>query len=112
VTVERRVESQSASGEVTWTWEAHPDIGEAGRVWASVIPNSGSKFMAANQLQVDVSHTVRVRRQAGYRTDQRIAHDVEPGVTEYLAIEAVIPVNDDRQKIDLMCKLRESTGFR
>lgn len=106
VTVQNRVESRSSSGEVTWTWA------DWKTVWASVLPAAGQRFFQAQQLQTTVTHTVRVRYQPGFRTDQRITHQVEPGVTQTFEVQAVIPVRDDKRHLDLMCVAREADGFR
>lgn len=106
VTFQRYAEVRSASGEVTREWE------DWRTVWASVMPLSGNKLFAAEQLQSQLTHTVRVRYQPGYRTNQRIVHEVEPGVLQYMAIEAVIPIRDDKHHMDIMCVLREAEGWR
>lgn len=106
VTVQRPVDVRSSSGEVTRTWE------DWRTVWASVLPIAGNKFFAADQVQSSVTHTVKVRFQNGYRTNQRIVHEVEPGVSQYMAIEAVLPLRDDKHHLDLMCVLREAEGWR
>ena len=106
VLVENPVETRSASGEITRTWA------EWKRVWAAVLPVAGQKFFQASQLQVEVTHTVRVRFQPGFRTDQRITHEVEPGVSQRFEVMAVLPVRDEKTFIDLMCIQRESEGFR
>lgn len=106
VTVQTRTESRSGSGEVTWNWV------DWRTVWASVLPLSGTKYFSAEQLQAATTHTVKVRYQPGYRTDQRVKHEVEPGVFQYFAIEAVVPIGSDKRHLDLMCTLREATGWR
>lgn len=112
VTVLRPVETRSASGEVVTSYEADTDIGDQGRVWASILPLSGNRFFAADQIQSKVSHELRVRYQDGYRTHHRIRYEAEPGKFQEFAVEAVLPIASDRARLSLMCELRETTGWR
>ena len=112
VTVLRPVETRSASGEVVTTYEADTAIGDAGAVWASILPLSGNRFFAADQLQTKVTHEVRVRYQDGYRSHHRIRHEAEPGKFREFAIDAVLPLASDRHRLSLMCVLRETTGWQ
>jgi len=107
------VESQSGSGEVTVTYEPATGIGAGdGKVWAQILPLAGAKYFAADAVNSRVTHTIRVRRQAGFRTNQRVRHEPEPGKFQELDVEAVLEIATDRRHVALMCVLRESEGWR
>lgn len=106
ITVQRPVETRSGSGEVTVAWE------DWRTVWADVKPLAGRKLFAADQIGSNLTHEIRVRYQHGFRTNQRVKFEAEPGEYQYMAIEAVLPIETDRDRLSLMCELREAEGWR
>jgi SPP1 family predicted phage head-tail adaptor len=107
IEVREPVETRSASGEVVVTY---PNEGR--RVWAQVLPLAGDKFFAADQVQSVVKYRIRVRYRHGYRSNQRVFFEAEPGKTQEFDIEAVLPIASDLTHLNLMCVLRESEGWR
>jgi SPP1 family predicted phage head-tail adaptor len=112
ITVLRPVETRSDSGEVVTSYEPDSAIGDNGRVWAQILPLSGSRYLAAEQLDTRVTHEVRVRYQDGYRDNRWIAWEAEPGIVQTLSVVAVLPIAADRARLSLMCELRGATGWR
>lgn len=106
VTVQRRVDSQSGSGEVARTWQNWRTV------WADVIQARGSKYLAADQIEAAQDVTVVVRFRTGYRTDQRVLFEHETGQFQTLEIVAVVPVRNDPGALELQCKLRQADGYR
>lgn len=106
VVFQHRVQTQDSTGEVQWVWQDFRTVS------AAVIPLSGQKVFAANQLQGMATHTIRVRYQAGYRTDQRIKYEQEPGYFAYFEIVYAPDVNSRHQWIDILAKQRESDGWQ
>lgn len=106
VTVQRQVRAQSASGEVSWTWE------DWRTVWGDVVHARGSKYLAAQQIEAAQDVTVVVRYRTGYRTDQRLRFEHETGEFQTLDILGIVHVRNDPSKVELQCKLREADGFQ
>lgn len=106
ITVQRPVEARSGSGEITTTWE------DWRTVWADVRPLNGRKLIAADAVQSNLTHEIRLRYQHGFRTNQRVKFEAEPGVFQYMAIESVVPIEQDRDRLSFMCELREAAGWR
>jgi SPP1 family predicted phage head-tail adaptor len=105
ITIQLRVESQSASGEVTYSWADWREV------WAEIAPSRGSQYFAAQQLQNQQPVTIRMRYMPGIRTDQRVKVVVE-GVNQYYAIDSVIDPAFGHKQIELMCRMIESDGFQ
>lgn len=108
-----RVRTQSDSGAWSETLTPAAAIGAGdGKVWAEVSPVSGSKYFAADMVNSRVSHTILVRYQHGFRSDQVVKHETEPGLFQEFEVESVLPLEMDRARCVLMCVLRESEGWR
>ena len=106
VTIQRRQESQSTSGEVSWLWYDWLEV------WAHVKPATGDKYFTAAQIDSSQSIIVTVRWRKGYRTDQRVVFDREDGRYQIYDIDAVVEPGIGHRYIDLMCRMREADGFR
>lgn len=106
VTVQKRVQSQSGSGEVTWVWQ------DWRTVWADIVQARGAKYAAADQIEAAQDVTLTVRYRTGYRTDQRVRVEHETGQFQTLEIVAVVPVRNDLNALELQCKLRQADGYR
>lgn len=75
VTIEQPLESQDATtGAITVTWSA---------LWtnvpAEIVPRSGREFLAAQQLQAEVTTLITFRARSGLTPKMRIVH----GTTVY-----------------------------
>lgn len=106
VTVQRRAEVQSASGEVSYTWV------DWRTVWADVVQARGAKYLAAGQIEQAQDVTVTVRYRTGYRTDQRVRFEHETGEFQTLDVVSVVPGRNDLHVLELQCKLRQADGFQ
>lgn len=106
VTFQERVRSQNSTGEVEWLWK------DFRTVRADVIPQTGMKFFVAYQLQAKVSTVIRIRYQAGFRTDMRIKYEKEPGKFQYFEVVSLQEVRERRHWIDCMCNQREADGWQ
>lgn len=106
VTVQRRVESRSGSGAITWTWA------DWRTVWADVLEARGAKYLAAAQIQAAQDVTIVVRYRTGYRTDQRVRFEHETGEFQTLDIVSIASVRNDPGKLELTCRMREADGLQ
>lgn len=103
VTIQRRVETQNATGEVVWTWV------DVCSVWAEIAAVSGREFFAAQQVQAMVTHAITIRYRSGIVAKMRIIEDCDQSI-QY-DIEAPLP-NARRTEIRLMCVTRDAEGWR
>lgn len=109
VTLQRRVESQGSTGEVTWTWQDE-DV-----VWAAVEPIQGREFFASQQVQAEVTTRIRIRYRPNIDAKMRVKHVTDagsPGAVVYYGIEAVINPKHRRRELQLMCRERDAEGWR
>lgn len=108
VTLQRRVETQQATGEVTWSWA---DVAE---VWASVEPLQGREYLAAAQVQSGLSTRIRLRHRPGLDEKLRVVHVAEPGSpgrVQVYDVLSVVNVNERDREVHLMCKAKGGEGF-
>lgn len=103
VSLEQRVETANDMGEVTWIWE------EVCKIWAEIAPLNGREFIAAQQVQSNVTHAILIRYRTGVTAKMRIVEVCEPSI-QY-DIEAPLP-NARRTEIKLMCVTRDAEGWR
>lgn len=109
VLLQRRVESQGATGEVTWSWA---DVAE---VWGEVRPVTvRDRVLAGNQLAPEVTTVIRIRRRPGVHAKLRALYVAEPGspglVHTYDVID-VINYNERDRELQLSCRRSDSEGF-
>jgi SPP1 family predicted phage head-tail adaptor len=93
ITIQEPVTARNNYGEAITTWTA------VATVWASVEPLSGREFFAAEHVQSEVTHRVRMRWQSGITPDMRVLFE-----GRVLKIEAVINYSERRTDLQLMCQ--------
>lgn len=103
VTIQRRVETQNATGEVVWTWV------DVCSVWAEIAAVTGREFFGAQQIQSSVTHAITIRYRTGIVAKMRIIEGCD-GAVQY-DIEAPLP-NARRTEIRLLCVTRDAEGWR
>lgn len=74
-------------------------------VWASVEPLSGRELLAAQQVQGETTHRVRMRYQAGVTTSTRLLFNLRP-----LNIVSVINKNEAGAFLELLCTEGPTNG--
>lgn len=104
VTIQERVETQNATGEVVWTWQ------DVCSVWAEISAISGREFFSAQQIQSNVTHTILIRYRPGILAKMR-AVESSCDATIYYDIEAPL-ANARRTELRLMCVTRDADGWR
>lgn len=106
VTIQERVETQNATGEVVWTWQ------DVACVWAEIAAVNGREFFSAQQIQSNVTHTILIRWRRGIVAKMRVVEDGGScGDTVYYDIEAPL-ANARRTELRLMCVTRDADGWR
>jgi SPP1 family predicted phage head-tail adaptor len=93
ITIQEPVTARNGYGEAITTWTA------VATVWASVEPLSGREFFAAEHVQSEVTHRVRMRWQSGITPDMRVLFG-----GRVLKVEAVINYGERRTDLQLMCQ--------
>lgn len=106
--LQRRVEAQQATGEVTWSWA---DVAE---VWASVEPIAGREFFAAAQVQSDITTRIRIRYRPGLHEKMRavyVSQPGSPGLVHVYDVMSVINWQERDREVHLMCTQKGAEGF-
>ena len=67
ITIETPTETQDTFGAAVATWATFAER------WAAIEPLTGREFFAAQQINAEVSHTIRLRYVAGVTTKMRVA---------------------------------------
>jgi SPP1 family predicted phage head-tail adaptor len=93
ITIQEPVTARNGYGEAITTWTA------VATVWASVEPLSGREYFAAEHVQSEVTHRVRMRWQSGITPDMRVLFN-----GRVLKIDAVINYGERRTDLQLMCQ--------
>lgn len=71
-------------------------------VWAAVNPLSGRDLFAAQQLQSEVTHRVKIRYRAGVNSAMRVRFG-----TRIFEIDSVIDPEERHEELHLMCTERK-----
>jgi SPP1 family predicted phage head-tail adaptor len=93
VTIQEPVVARNGYNEAITTWST------VATVWASVEPLSGREFFAAEHVQSEITHRVKMRYRSGVAPTMRVVHD-----GRYLMVEAVINYAERGTDLQLMCK--------
>lgn len=68
-------------------------------VWASIEPITGREFFAADTINSEISHRIRMRYKPGILPSMRVKFK-----TRYFDIQSVINYNELNTDLQLMCK--------
>lgn len=110
--LQKQVDFEDSSGEMVRGYEDLAD----GEVWGSIEPLSGREYVAAQQIQADITTRIVIRWRRGIEATNRILHTLDynspPGLEVY---DVVAPLADpivNRRWITLLCIHRIAEGFR
>jgi head-tail adaptor len=113
VTIQRRIEAQTTSGEVQWAWQDWHS-----NVRARIDTGRLAEDMATRDVQVQAEAEVRIyiRWRPGVVEKMRVQHVAElstsPQVYTYYDIIGVDHIDERRHEILLRCVRRSYVGFR
>lgn len=93
IVVQDKSVTQNAYGEEVITWTA------VASVWAAIEPLMGREFMAAQQVQAEVTTRIRLRYISGLAPEMRVLFGGR--VFEILSVQHVY---ERRRELILMCK--------
>lgn len=93
ITIQEPVTARNGFNEAITTWVT------VATVWASVEPISGREFFAAEHVQSEITHRIRVRYRAGIAPTMRVVFN-----GRYLMIESVINYGERNTDLQLMCR--------
>lgn len=93
ITIQEPVVARNGFNEAITTWS------NVATVWASVEPISGREFFAAEHVQSEITHRVRLRYRPGVTSEMRVSFG-----GRYLQIESVIDVRERNAEMQLMCR--------
>jgi SPP1 family predicted phage head-tail adaptor len=96
VTIQNRGETPGAGGTQTIAYTDYLTV------WAAIEQGAGREFMAAQQLQPELSHTITIRYRTGISDKQRIKYIVG-GVTRTFAIHSVVDPLERHEQLILSC---------
>lgn len=94
VTIQRLTSGQDDIGQPVQTWS------DLATVWANVKTLTGSEAIKGGAETSTAKASIRIRR----RTDVTAAMRVLYGTTAY-QIKAVLPNEEDRKDVDLVCEI-------
>jgi len=93
VSIQEPVEARNSYNEVITTWAL------VAVVWGSVAPLAGREFFAAEHVQSEITHRVRLRYRAGITSEMRVVY-----AGRVLMIQSVIDRGERRRELELMCR--------
>ena len=99
ITLQSPKTGRDAFGQPLTGWD------DVATVWASVEPISGRELLAAQQMQGEVTHRVRLRYRAGITTAQRILFGAR-----VFDIQSVINPREQGASLELLAKEGPTDG--
>ena len=99
VNIQARSATVDAFGQESETWAT------VATVWASVEPLSGRELLAAQQVQGETTHRIRMRYQAGVTTSSRLLFNLRP-----FDVRSVINKNESGAFLELLCTEGPTNG--
>jgi SPP1 family predicted phage head-tail adaptor len=93
ITIQKLVNTQDTFGQPVEQWS------NVVTVWASVNPIVGKEFFAAETVNSEVSHKIRIRYKQDITPDMRIKFK-----DRYFSIQSVIDYQERNMELQLMCK--------
>jgi head-tail adaptor len=109
LTIQRRVAEQSDGGDIEETWESLPGFT---RIFGEVLPDRAQEFFSGRQVQATRNALIRLYYRPGVTEQMRVVHHVRQDADEYWDIEGVVHFQSRNVELRLMCRWRESEGYR
>jgi SPP1 family predicted phage head-tail adaptor len=96
VTIQALTETSDGAGGQDRAWS------DVTTVWASIEPGSGREFVAAQQMQPELSHVVRIHFRTGVTSKHKLKY-APNGVARSFSIHAVIDPHEENEQLVLLC---------
>jgi SPP1 family predicted phage head-tail adaptor len=96
VTIQALTETSDGTGGQDRAWS------DIATVYASIEPGSGREFMAAQQVQPELSHIVRIHFRTGLTSKHKLKY-APNGVARSFSIHAVIDPHEENEQLVLFC---------
>jgi SPP1 family predicted phage head-tail adaptor len=96
VTIQALTETSDGTGGQDRAWS------DIATVYASIEPGSGREFMAAQQVQPELSHIVRIHFRTGLTSKHKLKY-APNGVARSFSIHAVIDPHEENEQLVLLC---------
>ena len=93
VRIEYRTGVQDEAGQLVDSWI------ELASMWANIKNRSGAEAIRADQESSTVRTSIRVRYREDITADMRVVHG-----SRVYEIKAVLPAEDDGDRVDLVCE--------
>lgn len=93
VTVQQRAPGKDSHGQRLQTWTDH-----LANLWAAIEPVSGRELVAAQAVNAEVSHVVRLRHRAGITAGMRVLYQ-----GRIFDIQAVLDPAMRHEQLRLLC---------
>lgn len=109
VTIQRRIESQDATGAVIWTWFDHATV------WAAIEPLMGREYFAAAEVQSEVEVRIRMRYRSDMNETMRIRHGDDIGSPSIFSLYEILTITaprEEHRETILMCKRIVAEGMQ
>lgn len=111
VSLQRRQDDQQPGGQVEHSYV------EVAKVWCGIASLTGREYLAAQQINSEISSklTIRFRPEVDetYRIVHTVKHDESPPWTDVYDVLAVLPdERTGRREMGLLCAKRVAEGWR
>lgn len=95
IVIQSRTATLGEYGDETEAWAT------ANTVWAEVLPQTGREFMAAKQVQADLTHLIRIRYASSTKptVEQRVYWE-----SRTLQILNVVNVGEENRIVEVWCR--------
>lgn len=93
ITIQKPDNAQDSFGQLVENWK------DVATVWASISPLVGREFFAAETVNSEVTHKVKIRYRQGITPDMRVKFR-----DRYFSIQSVINFKEQSIELQLMCK--------
>lgn len=92
--IETELNIQDTYGQPTQEWVVFlPGL------WAAIEPLTGREYYAAQQVNAEISHRIKIRYKSGITPNMRVKF----GVARYFNIVSVIDIKEAHRELHLMC---------
>lgn len=93
ITIQKQVSTQDSFGQQVETWT------DIATVWSNINPIAGREFFAAETVNSEITHKIRIRFRSDITPDMRVVYQ-----SRMFFIQTVINEYEKNTVLQLMCK--------